>query len=54
MEYKTLAECRCFNNEKMQKVPLFESGKMFYDLYCLPLKLLGSDGAPARAVLIQK
>jgi len=26
----------------------------FYDLYCLPLKLLGSDGAPARAVLIQK
>jgi len=26
----------------------------FYDLYCLPLKLLGSDGAPARAILIQK
>lgn len=26
----------------------------FYELYCLPLKLLGSDGAPARAVLIQK
>jgi arylformamidase len=26
----------------------------FYDLYCLPLKLLGADGAPARAVLIQK
>jgi len=26
----------------------------FYDLYCLPLKLLGSDGAPARTVLIQK
>ena len=25
----------------------------FYDLYCLPLKLLGSDGAPARAILIQ-
>ena len=23
-----------------------------YDLYCLPLKLVGSDGAPARAVLI--
>ncbi|KAF0108284.1 MAG: putative metal-dependent hydrolase [Anaerolineaceae bacterium] len=25
-----------------------------YDLYCLPLKLLGSDGAPARAVLVEK
>ena len=25
----------------------------FYDLYCLPLKLAGSDGAPARAILIQ-
>jgi arylformamidase len=25
----------------------------FYDLYCLPLKIAGSDGAPARAVLIQ-
>jgi arylformamidase len=23
-----------------------------YDLYCLPLKLAGSDGAPARAVLV--
>jgi arylformamidase len=26
----------------------------FYDLYCLPLKLLGADGAPARAILIQR
>ena len=26
----------------------------FYDLYCLPLKLIGADGAPARAILIQK
>ena len=23
-----------------------------YDLFCLPLKLVGSDGAPARAILI--
>jgi arylformamidase len=23
-----------------------------YDLWCLPLKLVGSDGAPARAVLV--
>jgi arylformamidase len=26
----------------------------FYDLYCLPLKLHGAEGAPARAILIQK
>ena len=25
----------------------------FYDLYCLPLKIAGSDGAPARAILVQ-
>lgn len=25
----------------------------FYDLYCLPLKIADSDGAPARAILIQ-
>lgn len=24
-----------------------------YDLYCLPLKLVGSDGAPARVILVQ-
>lgn len=24
-----------------------------YDLYCLPLKLIGSDGAPARAILVR-
>lgn len=26
----------------------------FYDLYCLPLKLFGSDGAPARTILISR
>lgn len=26
----------------------------FYDLYCLPLKLLGAEGAPARAILIRR
>jgi arylformamidase len=26
----------------------------FYDLYCLPLKLVGAEGAPARAILISK
>jgi arylformamidase len=25
----------------------------FYDLYCLPLKIAGCDGAPARAILIE-
>lgn len=25
----------------------------FYDLYCLPLKIAGADGAPARAILVQ-
>ncbi len=25
-----------------------------YELICLPLKIVGSDGAPARAVLIQE
>jgi len=25
----------------------------FYDLYCLPLKIANSDGAPARAILVQ-
>lgn len=25
----------------------------FYELYCLPLKLAGCDGAPARAILVQ-
>ncbi len=26
----------------------------FYDLYCLPLKLVGSDGAPARTILVSR
>ena len=25
-----------------------------YELYCLPLKLMGSDGAPGRAILIRR
>ena len=25
-----------------------------YDMYCLPLKLVGADGAPARVILIEK
>lgn len=25
-----------------------------YELYCLPLKLVGSDGAPARAILVRR
>ena len=32
---------------------LSQVSRGFYDLYCLPLKIAGSDGAPARAILIQ-
>lgn len=35
METVTLKSNRQFNPEKMQKVPLFESEKMFCDQYCL-------------------
>ena len=34
-------------------VPLVHTVRGFYDLYCLPLKIAGADGAPARAILIQ-
>jgi arylformamidase len=29
-------------------------GQGWYKLYCLPLKLAGSDGAPARAILVEE
>jgi len=32
---------------------LSQISRGFYDLYCLPLKIANSDGAPARAILIQ-
>lgn len=35
MEYINLATQRSFSDEKMQKVPLFNSDKMFIDQYCL-------------------
>jgi mannose-6-phosphate isomerase-like protein (cupin superfamily) len=35
MEYVSLAAQRQFSNEKMQKIPLFNSDKMFIDQYCL-------------------
>ena len=35
MEYVDLASLRQFSDEKMQKVPLFISDKMFVDQYCL-------------------
>jgi quercetin dioxygenase-like cupin family protein len=35
MEYVTLAAQRKFSDEKMQKIPLFNSDKMFIDQYCL-------------------
>jgi arylformamidase len=33
---------------------LSQISRGFYHLYCLPLKIAGSDGAPARAILIQE
>jgi mannose-6-phosphate isomerase-like protein (cupin superfamily) len=35
MTYVNLADRRRFDEEKMQKVPVFESEKMFFDQYCL-------------------
>jgi arylformamidase len=36
----------------LEGLDLSEVERGTYDLYCLPLKLLGSDGAPARAILV--
>jgi len=35
MDYVDLASQRRFSEEKMQKVPVFDSDKMFFDQYCL-------------------
>lgn len=35
MEHKRLTDQHRFKAEKMQKIPLFDSEKMFFDLYCL-------------------
>lgn len=35
MNYVNLLENRRFSDEKMQKVPVFDSDKMFFDQYCL-------------------
>lgn len=36
----------------LEGVNLAQVPRGFYTLYCLPLKLAGSDGAPARAILV--
>lgn len=36
----------------LEGINLAQVPRGFYDLYCLPLKLAGADGAPARAILI--
>jgi arylformamidase len=36
----------------VESLNLVEVEEGWYDLYCLPLKVVGADGAPARAVLI--
>lgn len=35
MEIKKLSDCIVFSDEKMQKVPIFESERFFFDQYCL-------------------
>jgi quercetin dioxygenase-like cupin family protein len=35
MDVRNTSELVSFSTEKMQKVPLFESARFFYDLYCL-------------------
>lgn len=36
----------------LEGINLSQVPRGFYDLYCLPLKLAGADGAPARAILV--
>jgi arylformamidase len=36
----------------VEGLDLSQVARGFYDLYCLPLKLMGADGAPARAILV--
>ena len=38
----------------LEGVNLSDVPQGFYDLYCLPLKVAGSDGAPARTILISR
>jgi arylformamidase len=38
----------------LEGVDLSKILRGFYDVYCLPLKLQGSDGAPARAILVSR
>lgn len=37
----------------LEGLDLSQVDQGFYDLYCLPLKVAGADGAPARAILVQ-
>lgn len=36
----------------LEGLDLSQVAQGFYDLYCLPLKVAGSDGAPARTILV--
>lgn len=36
----------------LEGINLSQVQRGFYDLFCLPLKLAGADGAPARAILV--
>jgi arylformamidase len=49
--HKTLLEARIVVIEGLD-LGAVEPGE--YELYCLPLKLVGSDGAPARTILVRR
>jgi arylformamidase len=38
----------------IEGLDLSQAPRGFYELYCLPLKIQGADGAPARTILIQR
>lgn len=38
----------------LEGINLSQVPRGFYELYCLPLKLAGSDGAPTRAILVAR
>jgi arylformamidase len=38
----------------LEGVDLSRVGEGYYSIFCLPLKLEGSDGAPARVILIEE
>lgn len=47
-----LTVCRLQDVVVLEGVVLDDVAPGLYDIHCLPLKLTGSDGAPARCILV--